>query len=120
MRPAQWVKNGLIVIAPASAGILTHADVIRHTGVAFVSFCLIASAGYLMNDLRDVAADKEHPTKRYRAIASGQLRAKNAWLAAAVLLAVGFSLPLFLWRPWGLLREPVYRIQRAAAPVRGR
>ena len=103
MRPAQWIKNGLIVIAPAAAGILTHADVIRHTAVAFVSFCLIASAGYLVNDLRDVDADRQHPTKRYRAIASGQLSRPRAWIAALTLLVVGFVLPLFLWHPGGLL-----------------
>ena len=102
-RPAQWVKNGLIIIAPAAAGILTHADVIRHTGVAFVSFCLIASSGYLVNDLRDVDADRQHPKKRYRAIAADQLSARSAWLAAGVLLLVGFALPLFLWHPGGLL-----------------
>lgn len=103
MRPRQWVKNGLIIIAPAAAGILTHADVLRHTAVAFVSFCLIASAGYLINDLVDVEADREHPTKRFRAIASGQLRRPLAYGAAAVLLVVGFILPLFLWRPQALL-----------------
>ena len=103
MRIPQWVKNGLLVIAPASAGILSHADVMRHTAVAFVSFCLIASAGYLVNDLRDREADSQHPTKRYRAIASGQLSPGRALAAAAILLVVGFILPFFLWRPGGLL-----------------
>ncbi|MDE3107962.1 MAG: decaprenyl-phosphate phosphoribosyltransferase [Acidobacteriota bacterium] len=103
MRVPQWVKNGLIVIAPAAAGILFRADVLRHTAVAFVSFCLISSAGYLVNDLRDAPADREHPTKRYRAIASGQLSPRRARVAAVVLLIVGFVLPFFLWHPWGLL-----------------
>ncbi len=103
MRIPQWVKNGLIVIAPASAGILTHADVMRHTAVAFISFCLISSAGYLVNDLRDREADRQHPTKRNRAIASGQLSPARARAAAAILLVVGFILPLVLWHPEGLL-----------------
>ncbi|HQT99924.1 MAG TPA: decaprenyl-phosphate phosphoribosyltransferase [Acidimicrobiales bacterium] len=103
MRIPQWVKNGLIVIAPASAGILTHADVMRHTAVAFISFCLISSAGYLVNDLRDREADRQHPTKRNRAIASGQLSPAHARAAAAILLVVGFILPLDLWHPEGLL-----------------
>lgn len=102
MRIPQWSKNGLIVIAPASAGILSHADVLRHTAVAFVSFCLIASAGYLVNDLEDREADSQHPTKRYRAIASGQLSPARALAAAVVLVVVGFILPFFLWHPEAL------------------
>jgi decaprenyl-phosphate phosphoribosyltransferase len=99
MRPRQWVKNGLIIIAPAAAGTLLHHDVARQTAMAFVAFCLVASGLYLLNDLRDVAADREHPTKRYRAIASGQLNSPVAVTAAAVLLIGGFLVPLTITRP---------------------
>jgi decaprenyl-phosphate phosphoribosyltransferase len=102
MRPRQWVKNGLIVVAPAAAGTLLHHDVARQTGIAFLAFCLVASGLYLLNDLRDVAADREHPTKRYRAIASGQLNGTVAVGAAAVLFVVGFLLPLTISRPQDL------------------
>ncbi|MHB8379833.1 MAG: decaprenyl-phosphate phosphoribosyltransferase [Acidimicrobiales bacterium] len=102
MRPRQWVKNGLIVIAPAAAGTLLHHDVARQTGVAFLAFCLVASGLYLLNDVRDVAADREHPTKRYRAIASGQLRTSVAVGAAVVLFVGGFLLPFTISRPQDL------------------
>jgi decaprenyl-phosphate phosphoribosyltransferase len=102
MRPRQWVKNGLIVIAPAAAGTLLHHDVARQTGIAFLAFCLVASGLYLLNDLRDVAADREHPTKRYRAIASGQLNSTVAVGAAVVLFVGGFLLPLTISRPQDL------------------
>ena len=102
MRPVQWLKNGLIVVAPAAAGTLTHADVLRHTGAAFVAFCCVSSGMYLFNDLRDVEADRQHPTKRHRAIAAGQLSTAAAILSAVVLLAAGFVIPAFLWRPEGL------------------
>ncbi len=102
MRPRQWVKNGLIVIAPAAAGVLSHADVIRHTVAAFLAFCCVSSAIYLFNDLRDASADREHPTKRFRAIASGQLPFGVAKGAATLLLLVGFAIPFALWHPEGL------------------
>jgi decaprenyl-phosphate phosphoribosyltransferase len=103
MRPRQWVKNGLIVVAPAAAGFLTHAGVIRHTVVAFVAFCCVSSAMYLFNDLRDVEADRQHPTKRFRAIASGQLPFPIAKGAATVLLVAGFAIPFAIWHPEQLL-----------------
>jgi decaprenyl-phosphate phosphoribosyltransferase len=102
MRPRQWVKNGLIVIAPAAAGTVFHRDVARQTAVAFLAFCLVASGLYLLNDLRDVEADREHPTKRYRAIASGQLGTAVAAWAAVFLLVAGFLLPLAISRPQNL------------------
>lgn len=102
MRPEQWVKNLLIGVAPAAAGVATHADVIRHTAVAFACFCALASAVYLFNDVRDVEADRRHPTKRHRAIAAGQITPRAALAAAGVLTLVAFLLPAFLWQPEGL------------------
>ena len=58
MRPVQWVKNVLIGIAPAAAGQLHNAGVLRHTGAAFVSFCALSSAIYILNDLRDIGQDR--------------------------------------------------------------
>ncbi len=102
LRPVQWLKNGLIVVAPVAAGMATDADVVRHTGAAFLCFCAAASAIYLINDVRDAPADRVHPTKRYRAIAAGQLSPAAAVAAAVVLLVVAFTLPLALWQPEGL------------------
>ena len=75
LRPRQWVKNVLVLVAPLAAlGAQAHysyADVLKHVGVAFVVFCMAASCIYLINDARDVEADKLHPTKRFRPIAAG-------------------------------------------------
>ena len=78
MRPTQWIKNCLIVVAPAAAGILTHATVLGETAIAFAAFCLVSSAVYLLNDVRDIDADRRHPTKRFRAIASGRVSTTTA------------------------------------------
>ena len=103
MRPRQWVKNGLITVAPGAAGVLAHDNVINRVIIAFFAFCAVSSAVYILNDLKDVEADRQHPKKRYRAIASGQLPHSTAFVASGVLLIIGFSLPFFLTRPGGLL-----------------
>jgi decaprenyl-phosphate phosphoribosyltransferase len=103
MRPRQWVKNGLITVAPGAAGVLSHDNVIGHVAVAFVAFCAVSSAMYLLNDLRDLEADRHHPTKRRRSIASGQLSPGLATAAAVVLLLIGFALPFSIRGPGGLL-----------------
>ncbi|CAB4863191.1 unannotated protein [freshwater metagenome] len=86
LRPRQWVKNGLVIIAPAAAGQITNAATLRHTGGAFLAFSLAASGLYLINDAKDRVADRLHPTKKFRAIASGVLPLPLALVAAALLL----------------------------------
>ena len=70
MRPRQWVKNVLVLAAPLAAAGRGHRYDYASCGiqvpVAFVVFSLAASAIYLINDVRDVEADREHPTKRFR------------------------------------------------------
>jgi decaprenyl-phosphate phosphoribosyltransferase len=103
MRPLQWVKNCVIVVAPAAAGTLTHATVFRHTAIAFIAFCAVSSAVYLLNDVRDRDADRRHPTKQFRAIASGRLSTTTAVAAALALFALGFVVALVLPHPGELL-----------------
>jgi len=89
IRPRQWVKNVLVLAAPLAAlgGPIryNYVDVLTRVSVAFVVFCLAASAIYLINDARDVAADREHPTKRFRPIAAGVVPEWLAYTLAAVL-----------------------------------
>lgn len=99
-RPRQWVKNVLVVTAPVAAGDLLDAAVLRTTGVAFACFCLAASGIYLVNDARDVEADRAHPVKRHRPIAAGELPLPVAWGAAAVLLVA--APVLAAWASWQL------------------
>jgi decaprenyl-phosphate phosphoribosyltransferase len=92
MRPKQWVKNVLVAVAPAAAGTLLHPAVLLRTIVAFVAFSLVASGLYLVNDIRDVEADRVHPRKSRRPIASGALPIPIAWPASGVLLVAGIAL----------------------------
>jgi len=103
MRPVQWVKNGLLAVAPAAAHQLTHADVFWRTVTAFVAFCFMASGIYLVNDVLDAPSDRLHPTKRFRAIASEELSTRAAWTSAIVLIAAAFAIPFAMSRSQGLL-----------------
>jgi len=99
IRPRQWMKNVLVLAAPLSAAGRGHhyeyGPLAMQVSVAFVVFSLAASSIYLVNDVRDVDADREHPTKRFRPIAAGVV---PEWLAytLAVVLAVA-SLALAWW-----------------------
>lgn len=86
LRPRQWAKNVLVFAAPLGAGRLFEVDVLLPSIGAFVAFCLISSATYLVNDVRDVESDRVHPKKQHRAIASGRLS-----VAAAISTAVVFA-----------------------------
>src|SRR5579859_2871123 len=73
LRPRQWPKNGLVFIALAFTLNLQDTSLLTRSVVAFVCFCALSSAGYLLNDVVDMEADRAHPTKRLRPIAAGQV-----------------------------------------------
>jgi decaprenyl-phosphate phosphoribosyltransferase len=92
MRPKQWLKNVLVFAAPLAAGVLLQVDVLVPTLGAFVAFCLISSATYLINDVRDVDIDRAHPTKSARPIAAGELSSRAAVVSAVGLAALALGL----------------------------
>src|SRR6188472_3556761 len=91
-RPRQWVKNLLVLIAPVAAlGSDVNYDwreVAVNVSIAFVAFSLAASSIYLVNDARDVEADRAHPTKRFRPIAAGVV---PEWLAYVLAVVLGVA-----------------------------
>jgi decaprenyl-phosphate phosphoribosyltransferase len=100
MRPAQWIKNLLVFMAPAAAGVLGHwHTTVRVTG-AFLVFCVVASGTYLVNDVLDADSDRFHPTKRLRPVASGALRPRVALGTGVGLVAIGIAAALAIG-PWG-------------------
>lgn len=101
LRPKQWVKNVLVIAAPLAGG-----NEIMNSGrsigtltidilVAFVAFCMAASSIYLINDARDVEADRAHPTKRFRPIAAGVLPVNMAYAMAVVLIIASIAVSWF-------------------------
>lgn len=88
MRPRQWAKNVFIFAALVFDKQLFHVDAFLHTLAGFVLFCLISSCVYIFNDLADVEADRQHPEKRNRPIASGKLPVNAAWIAGILLVII--------------------------------
>jgi decaprenyl-phosphate phosphoribosyltransferase len=96
MRPRQWVKNLLVFAAPVFAGLIGEPEVFVRSCIAFVAFCLAASAIYLINDVRDIDEDRAHPSKRFRAIAAGHLAARTAVATSSLLILLGCALGALL------------------------
>ena len=93
LRPREWSKN-IFVLAPlVFAGAFSHSAALYHAGIAFVLFCIAASAVYIVNDLHDIAEDRAHPVKRRkRPLAAGDISPRAAVLVLLCLygvLAVG-------------------------------
>lgn len=91
MRPKQFVKNLLVFAAPIAGGVLDDGPVLVNVTLAFVAFCLVSAATYLLNDVGDVAQDRVHPTKRHRPVAAGVIGIRLALAASLILLAGGLS-----------------------------
>lgn len=101
LRPRQWLKNLLLFAGILFAAELSDATRWVEALAAFVAYCAASSAAYLVNDVRDVEADRQHPVKRRRPIARGELRERTALgLAAALaIFATGIAAAL---GPWSL------------------
>jgi 4-hydroxybenzoate polyprenyltransferase len=91
MRPQEWVKNLLVFAGLLFSGKFDELDAIAAAAVTFAAFCAVASAGYLINDAHDVELDRQHPKKRRRPIAAGELAIPTAIGLAVVLVIAGLA-----------------------------
>ncbi len=96
LRIRQWTKNGFVLMALVFDQKLTNPEAVLRTLAGFVIFCFLSSAVYILNDVMDIEADRNHPRKRNRPIASGKLPIRIAFLAAAGLLILTLAASLFL------------------------
>jgi 4-hydroxybenzoate polyprenyltransferase len=102
MRIRQWTKNGFIFFGLIFDKQLFMVGPFLRTVAGFFLFCLISSAVYLFNDIADVEADRNHPEKKYRPIASGKLPVRVALAMGLVLAGISLSL--------GYLLSPVFAL----------
>ncbi len=92
LRPRQWVKNGFVLAPLLFSGLGTSTGAIVNAAVGFVMFCMVASAVYTWNDVYDRTADRAHPTKRNRPVASGRVTERAAVTLGAALCALALAL----------------------------
>ena len=88
MRVHHYIKNFLVFVALACSGQLFNLEKLFSGFLAFVSFCMISSVVYIVNDIRDCEKDRKHPTKCKRPIAAGTVSVRNACILATVLLII--------------------------------
>jgi len=101
MRPEQWLKNGFVLAPIVFSGLVGDPDAWLRTILAVVAFCAASSAVYLVNDVIDREADRSHPIKKNRAIASGEVSVATALAVAVVLVAAAAVVAVWLggWFP---------------------
>ena len=91
LRPHQWLKN-ILVFVPCVAGHAGSPAILLQTILAFIAFSLVSSSGYVFNDLMDLRADRAHPRKSRRPLASGRVPIAHGTAMVPVLLLAGLGL----------------------------
>lgn len=92
LRVRQWVKNLFVYVPLVFSGNMLNPQLILESTGAFMTFCLLSSSIYIINDLRDRDADRRHPVKRLRPIASGRFPSGMAVFLSAALCAMSFAM----------------------------
>jgi len=100
LRVHQWTKNLLVFVPLLMAHRILDSRALLSSSYAFLAWCLCASGVYLLNDRLDLEADRLHPQKKLRPLASGALNQKTLWLLIPLLLVSGFALA-FIVLPLG-------------------
>ena len=94
-RPKEWIKNGFVFAGLLFSGKFNQSHEVFEAVLTFIAFCLNSSAGYFVNDLLDVELDRNHPKKRFRPLAAGELSEAAAKAIAPglalVAIAIGFA-----------------------------
>lgn len=96
MRIKQWTKNAIVFAALVFDRQLTNPVAFARTLAGFFLFCILSSTVYIINDVLDIEADRLHPRKKLRPIASGKLKISTAITAAIVFLVITFVLSYLL------------------------
>ncbi|MEW5822319.1 MAG: decaprenyl-phosphate phosphoribosyltransferase [Cyanobacteriota bacterium] len=96
LRPHQYLKNLFIFMPLIFSLNITNIELALKSLIAFIAFSLIASAIYIINDIKDLNEDKNHPTKKLRPITSGKITVNNALKIMSVLLCSGLSIAYIL------------------------
>ena len=101
MRPEQWLKNGFVLAPIVFSGLIGDPNAWVRTVLAVAAFCAASSAVYLVNDVIDREADRSHPIKKNRAIASGEVSVTTALVVAVILVAAAAVVSVWLggWFP---------------------
>ncbi len=96
MRIKHWIKNSFLFIPLFFSGQIAEWSLYPNLLLGFLAFGLVASSIYIINDWKDVEADRLHPKKKYRPLASGAVSVPIAWIIFAVMVVAGLGLATFI------------------------
>lgn len=96
LRPEQWVKNMFMLIPAFFAGVLFNYNILLQVALGFLAFCAVSSSIYIINDYRDIKADRNHPEKHRRPLASGEVSSTQGFITMIILLTTGLSISLLI------------------------
>lgn len=96
VRAQQWVKNLFLLIPPFFAGVLFDLNLLPKLFLGIISFSLVASSIYMINDIRDIEEDRLHPKKRTRPLAAGKVKIPVAIVFLIIFIIVGFTIGFLL------------------------
>jgi len=102
-RPAQWLKNGIVFAGLVFGGKLLEPTAVASATLTALTFCLLSSGFYLLNDVRDRDADRLHPVKRLRPVPAGELAPRTAVFAGTILIVSAIAGSAFLGRDLALV-----------------
>lgn len=103
LRIHQWIKNLFVLIPLVFDRQLLRPDSFLKSMLGFFLFCFVSSSVYIINDIMDIEADKKHPKKQFRPIASGKLPINFAWFLAIVFVFISLGIAFFLSRNFSII-----------------
>lgn len=92
MRPAQWLKNLMLLFPPFLGGLIAQPEIAQRGVLPFISFCAASSSTYILNDILDSQNDAHHPLKKLRPLPSGAVAKNNASILCLFLACTGITL----------------------------
>ncbi|MEE9573414.1 MAG: decaprenyl-phosphate phosphoribosyltransferase [Candidatus Neomarinimicrobiota bacterium] len=95
MRVHHYIKNGVILLPLIFSMRLGDISLLTKTIIGVIAFCIISSAVYIINDIKDLESDRRHITKRNRPLASGEVSIKSAWVLASCLFVAAVFINIF-------------------------
>lgn len=103
MRPVQWIKNLNLFAAAILNGVLFQPEIFLQSLMGFITFSLLSSSSYLINDVVDASKDRLHPVKKNRPVARGALPSQTALSASFLLLILGLSISIYVSLPFFII-----------------
>lgn len=92
LRPAQWLKNLMLLFPPFLGGVIMQPGLIQKGVLPFISFCAVSSSSYIFNDILDAENDAQHPAKKFRPIPSGTIARNPALILGFIIACIGITL----------------------------